>query len=379
MKACPACLVDNPIDSSFCRECGAKLVGRPERPPFGGTIVAAASPGAPPVGGAVPRAGFAGASRVYPSRAASSLPLGSPDYPAPAEARRDGARAEAPPIAPAPPMVVEGGSEVRRCRACNAENGAKARFCQECGQPLGGSGERPRSEPPRVAELPRAETPPDADLVVIAQDGSPGRRYPVESASVLIGSSESVAISLKRDPYVSPEHARLTFSAGGFAIEDTGSVNGVFVRIGGSVPLRSGDVLLVGLAVLRFEVIEESERNPQPAAKSGVRVFGTPPAPRYAKLSLLTVEDRPRDVYYLSRAETVIGREQGDIVFTDDPFMSRRHAALRRDPNTNHFTLRDLGSSNGTFIAIRGRHHLSAGDHVRIGQHLFRLDVRRTG
>jgi pSer/pThr/pTyr-binding forkhead associated (FHA) protein len=215
--------------------------------------------------------------------------------------------------------------------------------------------------------------------VVIAQDGSPGRRYPLESSEIIIGSGEQHPIALKRDPYVSPSHARLTYRGGAFTIEDLGSTNGVYVRIGGSVPLRDGDMILVGLAVLKFEVIEEAERNPAPAARDGVRVFGTPPSPRYARLSLQTVEDRPRDVYHLSRAETVLGREQGDIVFTDDPFMSRRHAAIRRDPNTNHFTLRDLGSSNGTFVAIRGRHHLSPGDHLRIGQHLFRLDVRRTG
>jgi pSer/pThr/pTyr-binding forkhead associated (FHA) protein len=75
----------------------------------------------------------------------------------------------------------------------------------------------------------------------------------------------------------------------------------------------------------------------------------------------------------------VLGREVGDIVFTDDPFMSRRHAAIRRDPNTNKFSIRDLGSSNGTFIALREEYTLSPGDHIRIGQHLFRLDVRGNG
>jgi len=33
-----------------------------------------------------------------------------------------------------------------------------------------------------------------------------------------------------------------------------------------------------------------------------------------------------------------------------------------------------LGSSNGTYLGIRGERELSPGDHVRIGQHLFRLD-----
>lgn len=260
----------------------------------------------------------------------------------------------------------------KTCRACGATSGASARFCQLCGLPLDrASGERPRSNPPEIV----AQSIPDAELVVIAQDGSPGRRYSLAGVRTTIGSGDS-DISLRKDPYVSPQHAQISYRNGRFYLEDCGSLNGVFVRLGGSVPLTSGDLLLLGLGVLRFEIVDESERNLAPQSRNGTRVFGTPPAPRYARLTTQTVEGVARDRYYLSRAETVLGREVGDIVFTDDPFMSRRHAAIRRDPNTNLFAIRDLGSSNGTFIALRTEHALSPGDHIRVGQHLFRLDVR---
>jgi pSer/pThr/pTyr-binding forkhead associated (FHA) protein len=87
-----------------------------------------------------------------------------------------------------------------------------------------------------------------------------------------------------------------------------------------------------------------------------------------------------RDVFHIRKAETVIGREQGDIVFTDDPFLSRRHCALRvqgggpgQGPRT--FALADLGSSNGTFLQVREEVRLRHGDHFRIGQQLFRFDT----
>jgi pSer/pThr/pTyr-binding forkhead associated (FHA) protein len=80
-------------------------------------------------------------------------------------------------------------------------------------------------------------------------------------------------------------------------------------------------------------------------------------------------------VYHLFRDETVIGRETGDIVFTADPFLSRRHASLRRNPVTGDFSLVDLDSSNGTYVAIQGEVGLSNGDFLRIGQHLFRVDL----
>lgn len=282
-----------------------------------------------------------------------------------------------PPAHPGPELAVEAGR--RNCKACGGKNGPTARFCQLCGSPLERvSSERPHSEPPQVARAVHANVFPNAELVVIAQDGSPGRRYAIKQAQTTVG-RDGTDISLHKDPYVSPLHAEISYRNGKFYLSDQGSLNGVFVRLGGSVPLSSGDLLLVGLGVLRFEVVEETERNLAPQTRDGTRVFGTPPAPRYARLTVQTVEGVARDRYYLSRAETILGREVGDVVFTDDPFMSRRHAAIRRDPNTNKFSIRDLGSSNGTFIALRKEYALSPGDHVRIGQHLFRLDVRSNG
>jgi pSer/pThr/pTyr-binding forkhead associated (FHA) protein len=212
-----------------------------------------------------------------------------------------------------------------------------------------------------------------AKLVVIGQDGKPGREYEIESDQTDVGREEG-SILLVNDPYVSPRHARLQFREGRFFIRDLESVNGVYVRLRAPERLQHADLVLVGLEVLRFEVVSDAERGLGPAAERGTQVFGSPAAPRYARLCQRTVEGVTRDVYYPTREETVIGREVGDVVFTTDPFMSRRHAAIVRDPATNTFSLKDLGSSNGTYLAIRGERELIPGDHVRVGQHLFRLD-----
>lgn len=416
---CPKCGIDNPTSARFCRECGGHLPdttstespegGRegaqvaevagsppPSQKSFGGTLVVASrppepykAPKAPAASGTLASAQDAPITPPPPGRRSREArlpnsPAGPGSYIEPVD--DDGLRGaprqpqkEAPPpphlggAGPHQSAVAPAGSPgSRTCRACGGTSGPSARFCQLCGLPLDrASGERPRSNPPEITP----QSIPDAELVVIAQDGSPGRRYPLAGIRTTIGSAET-DISLRKDPYVSPQHAQISYRNGRFYLEDCGSLNGVFVRLGGSVPLTSGDLLLLGLGVLRFEIVDESERNLAPQSRNGTRVFGTPPAPRYARLTTQTVEGVARDRYYLSRAETVLGREVGDIVFTDDPFMSRRHAAIRRDPNTNHFAIRDLGSSNGTFIALRTEHALSPGDHIRIGQHLFRLDVR---
>ncbi|MGH9888663.1 MAG: FHA domain-containing protein, partial [bacterium] len=82
-----------------------------------------------------------------------------------------------------------------------------------------------------------------------------------------------------------------------------------------------------------------------------------------------------RDVRHLVGEEVVLGREEGDIVFRDDAFMSRRHAAVTWDGNRVQLT--DLGSSNGTFIRIAEPTALKHGDHVRMGDQLLRIELGR--
>ncbi len=251
------------------------------------------------------------------------------------------------------------------CARCRGANSAGMRFCQFCGAALAESSHAIAGPTPGV---------PRASLVVIGQDGTPGRSYAVADGQCDIGRTEG-SLQLANDPYVSPRHARLIYRSGHFFVQDLDSLNGIFVRLKGPVPLENADLVLVGLEVLRFEVVSEAEQRLGPAADRGTQLFGSPAAPRHARLCQRTVEGVTRDIFFLSRTETVIGREAGDIVFTSDPFMSRRHAAITRDPRTNTFTLRDLGSSNGTYVGIRGEQLVSHGDHVRIGQHLFRLEV----
>ena len=238
--------------------------------------------------------------------------------------------------------------------------------------------------------------------MLIARDGGEGPSYALGDTTD-IGRSEG-HIVIADDRYISPRHARITQRGGAFFLRDLESTNGVFVRIpflraqrsAGDDPaaaaaaqasaapdseaeLADQDLFLVGQQVLRFEVVKHAEEGFGVASENGTLLFGTPAAPRYARLSQRTVEGLARDVFHVRKAETVLGRESGDIVFTDDPFLSRRHAMLRvhgagDDGAPRRFTLADLGSSNGTFLQVREEVRLRHGDHFRIGQQLFRFD-----
>jgi pSer/pThr/pTyr-binding forkhead associated (FHA) protein len=213
-----------------------------------------------------------------------------------------------------------------------------------------------------------------ARLVAILKDGSDGRLYPLNGDVVDLGRTEGDVV-LADDPYLSPRHARLSRRVSGeWVLRDLDSVNGVFARIREPVDLADGDMLLIGQQVLRFETLSDVELPLGPASLCGVLAFGTPEVPRIARLVQYTTEGVGRDVHYLYRDETVIGRENGDIVFTDDPFLSRRHAVIAVDRSVRRFQLRDLGSSNGTAIRFRGERALRDRDQFRVGRHLFRFE-----
>jgi pSer/pThr/pTyr-binding forkhead associated (FHA) protein len=95
--------------------------------------------------------------------------------------------------------------------------------------------------------------------------------------------------------------------------------------------------------------------------------------PPWARLGQITVAGVARDVYHLTRPEIILGREEGDFVFPDDEFMSRRHVSLTSD--TGRGRLEDLGSSNGTYVRLRGERALRPGDMLRMGDQLLRFEM----
>ena len=387
--------------AQFCKFCGASLADSAAHPaaaplPSPGASAGAspvASPGLGPVDGVAPLApherlelprtnGFAqGAARPPtvpmnqadpPTPFAAFPPPGMTPPPAPVQARAPApAPAPAPAVAPAPAAPAPA---------------------------------PPPAPPPAARPVVRGR------LVVIAKSGADGPSYPIGD-SLDVGRTEGQII-VGEDPYLSPRHVRIAWTGSKLVLRDLASTNGVYIRLVAArdmnaesagkqpskagpaedkvpgevaVPLHDQDLILVGQQVLRFESATAGSQGDAgfgPATEHGTLLFGSPAAPRYARLSQRTVEGVTRDVYYVRKVETVLGRESGDVVFTEDPFLSRRHAAIRvldaseprRSARATQFALVDLGSSNGSFLRIRGEIDLVAGDHFRVGQQLFRVD-----
>jgi pSer/pThr/pTyr-binding forkhead associated (FHA) protein len=378
---CRQCQSENPPQNAFCHSCGTPLGGA-----GGARRGAAPAAAAAPAGNRCALCGTENAKNMQfcrtcgselGARAAEQPPsAAAPPATSGAPAAQAVAARQLAPTAPAPafPSAL--------CKRCGGQGDPNARFCKFCGAPFEGGGQG-RAAPaaaqggaPNLAVA--ASQPLRAQVVVIQRDGSEGGVYSLDASQIDVGSREG-DIVLPDDPYLSARHARIERRGDTFVLRDLASANGVYMRLREPVELDSGDMFLIGQQVLRFEVLPEAERRVGPAKQQGVMVFGTPDLPRLARVSQYTTEGLERDVYYLYRDDTVFGREQADVVYAEDPFLSRRHAAITMNREQLRFSLRDLGSSNGTSLRCRGERALQHGDQFRLGRHLFRFDLTAGG
>jgi pSer/pThr/pTyr-binding forkhead associated (FHA) protein len=337
---CPACGTDNPGGMNFCRNCGTSLVGRP---PGGGTPVppAPANQNCPTCGGVTPF-GFA-----FCQQCGNRL---SPQTPS---ARQHGPEAVAATLAasgpgPAPAPLAPHNAPTGYPMAASTGPQAFA--------PTGPAGD---------------SAPSWGTLISVKRDGSDGPRFPLRGEWAVVG-RVGADISFPEDPFLARAHARLQQAPGGGRVTPIDELNGVFRRLAQATPLADGDIVLAGREIMRFELVGAEERAAPPLVRHGVTLFGSPPREPWGRLVQLLPSGGVRDVRHLDEEEIVIGREEGDLVFNDDAFLSRRHAALRWRNGTA--TIEDLRSSNGTFVRLRAPYDMRTGDHMRMGDQLFRFE-----
>jgi hypothetical protein len=239
----------------------------------------------------------------------------------------------------------------------------------------GTGGTNPAGSPfPQATPVPAARPSGTAwgSAVLVNRDGTDGQRFPLMSEDTIVGRA-GADISFDDDRFLARQHARISRgSDGSVRVHPIDTTNGVFKKTDGSVELVDGSILLVGREVLRFERVTPEERTIHPLVRHGVSLFGSPPRDPWARIIQLIPSGGHRDVRHLVGEEVVLGREEGDIVYRDDAFMSRRHAAITWDGKRALLT--DLGSSNGTFVRMSGATSIKHGDHVRMGDQLMRIE-----
>jgi len=430
---CGVCHGENPVGMKYCRQCGSALpaaavgarpgaAGPPgAMPPPGPLPLPAVAPmpaavaalGGPMPG--MPSGPIGGFPSAPPGTGAGFGPIGGPSAPfAGPVAGLPGRQAEAlqptmlPPVpagpAGAPAARLAQGSTIA-CPRCGTQTPLGFAFCQQCGLRLEAAAEppaRPSASPlgarldgpidPHAGTLAQDEAtaasvirglPPPARLqpgtwgmaVLVNRDGSDGQRYPLGSEYLIVGRA-GADIAFDDDRFLARQHARLERSGDGVVkVHPLDALNGVFRKIDAPIELIDGMTILVGREVLRYERLDPEEVKVYPLVRHGVALFGSPPREPWGRLVQIVPSGGYRDVRHLAGEEVVLGREEGDIVFRDDAFLSRRHAALTWDGKRAQIT--DLGSSNGTFVRLTGPTAVRHGDHVRLGDQLLRIELGR--
>jgi len=94
-------------------------------------------------------------------------------------------------------------------------------------------------------------------------------------------------------------------------------------------------------------------------------------------ITLVLLDDAGTPAQRFERAgrDTTIGRQDGDIRFPEDVFLSPLHAKISWEQDT--LVVRDLGSRNGTWVFLEAPHRLLDGDLLLIGSQVIRF--RRLG
>jgi len=360
MKRCPACGFQNEDIFKFCLECGSTIPDEPEPEPVAVAPEPAPEPEPEPEAAPQPEP-------VAPVEApAAALVVAEPE---PAlQWREEDARPEE--IDKAPFM---GGAETRACHSCGASLDDEAVFCPNCGTKYRAPEKVQAGTRPKVMVPTRDEEREQAgELVKIREDGSRGKSMPLYTGITFIG-REKGDLTFPQDVFLSPTHCKLTLNADGLLCEDLGSENGVYVRVSQPVTLAHEDVFRVGQELLRFELLDKLWATRVGRSDEADVLGSDAKVEPWAVLSQLIAPKSFGRRFALANERSVIGRENGDVVFPEDGYISRTHAEIVRQEGGA--SLRDLGSSNGTYVRLRGRAMLPSGSLVMIGQQLFLVQV----
>ncbi len=267
-------------------------------------------------------------------------------------------------------------TEATPCLSCGADIPPNFKFCGACGTSVAEAGAALSSPAPAKVDATSKPAPAPSDaaavahLIVIKPDGSEGAKIAI-TGEIILGRSSTHDV-LKNDHFLSPEHASIKPVGNEFLVKDLGSLNGVFLRIKGKVEIRDADQIRIGQELLEFQTAD-GLKPIQPSPIDDTKAQGSRTQAVWGKLSLIAGPDVESLAYTLDTDEAIIGREVGKILFREDGFVSGKHAKVSKLDNS--YFLKDLGSSNGTYLRMKTEQRIAKGDLVLMGQQLFRLDA----
>lgn len=250
------------------------------------------------------------------------------------------------------------------CPSCYSQVPLGHKFCGKCGTPT------PFAESgAQVKYFGAMQVPGRARLIIIRGEEMEGLSFHLNAEQHPVGRTDGV-ILFNSDPWVSPKHANFYYREGRLFVRDEASTNGVYIRLREPIILNPGDLFMAGEQLFRFELAEEIEDIPD---GQDTYFFHSPWEKRTFKIVQILEGGIDGIQVHDKGGELTIGRDDCDMNFYDDEFMSLRHVKIKTVGQK--FELEDLGSKNGSFVRIRGEQAVLHGDYILIGKEVLRVEI----
>ncbi|MCA9642209.1 MAG: FHA domain-containing protein [Myxococcales bacterium] len=249
------------------------------------------------------------------------------------------------------------------CTSCMTPVPTGHKFCGRCGAEV----------PPEIRKLQvhffsEMQDPEKARLILIRGEGMDALSYHLKLDQHIVGRSGQ--LEFPDDPFISPKHANFFYRDTRLVVRDECSLNGVYLRIRGSVELSAGDTFLAGEQVFRLDPTPKAS---DAADGDGTFFYSSPKHPTAFRLVQM-LEGGSTGMTVCARGTSLqIGRENGDLNFPGDVYMSAQHCTVADEGGK--FTLTDHDSRNGTYVRIKTEATLGHGDYVFIGRKLLRVEL----
>lgn len=248
-----------------------------------------------------------------------------------------------------------------QCPSCGQKNPGGFAFCGHCGTAL-------KTKPPVSSPPPPAVASSDlvyrARLTLLLEDGSPGGSLDLEGGPITFG--RDYGPPFDQDFYLNPQHCAFTVLKDGLYIEELNPINGIYQKLDSPVELRHGDVFRVGQELLGYEDLPEAS-----STEDQTERIGSPNPGYWGRVSVIVENSIAFEAFPIANGEFTIGREQGDLRFPSDGYVSSQHC--RVVGNERGIFLEDTGSSNGTYIRLRSGSQVPFGSLILVGQQLFHI------
>jgi len=195
-----------------------------------------------------------------------------------------------------------------------------------------------------------------AKLILRTEDGTE-EEFSLESGSLTVGRSPDCDISIT-DSQASRRHCSVVRLQSGFEVADLGSTNGTLVNstLIKRHKLRHGDKIRIGGVEIVFS-------DPDAVGAAGGDISSC--------FLVYARGDRKGEKVELTHQRSTIGRKPSNTIALEDPVCSGYHCEIVRD--LNGYTIRDLGSTNGTLVnsEMITEAQLTHGARIRIGNVRF--------